>query len=163
MTKTITEINLDTIYTNNKEINKHAETKSYYSLVLLGLLSVPLFSLLVDMLDHNLFMQCNNKWLFISSLVFFLLSLLSLVFSFIPRMANVWRMSDKNDIDQIAKKLKSDYYHYRFWGNLKKIKYEKIVDYVMDLENITGNVALLAQIINIAWIAKIKFIAIDQE
>jgi hypothetical protein len=55
MFKTTAEINLDTIFTNHREINKHAETKSYYALVLLGLLSVPLFSLFIDLLDHQLF------------------------------------------------------------------------------------------------------------
>ncbi|WHQ37523.1 hypothetical protein [Spiroplasma sp. SV19] len=80
-------IDLNKVLENNNKINSHAETKSYYALVLLGLLSVPLFSLLVEMLNLKLFNFWYNKLLFTLSLVLLFFSLFSLLYSFIPRLA----------------------------------------------------------------------------
>ncbi|AGM25650.1 hypothetical protein SSYRP_v1c00540 [Spiroplasma syrphidicola EA-1] len=79
-------IDLDKILENNIKINTHAETKSYYALVLLGLLSVPLFTLFIEIINLKLFIFWHNKLLFIICFLFFLLALFSLIYSFIPRI-----------------------------------------------------------------------------
>jgi hypothetical protein len=162
MLKTTTEINLDTIFANHREINKHAETKSYYALVLLGLLSVPLFSLFIDLLDHQLFKDWTNQLLFSGILLFFLFSLFALLFSFIPRIATGKKEKQNIDIEALADKYEHDYYHYRFWSHLRGITSDHVEDFFAKKEIVMiGNSLLIPQISKVAWIAKIKFIAFN--
>ena len=154
-------LDLNEVFKNNIRINTHAETKSYYALVLLGLLSVPLFTLLVEMLNLKLFDFWYNKLLFVLSLILLLLSLFSLLYSFIPRLANKIKKKSKSVV-QISNDFNNDYYHYRFWANIKCVELSEIEEFLQNLNiKIIGSISLINQIINIAWIAKIKFIAFN--
>ncbi|AGM25868.1 hypothetical protein SSYRP_v1c02720 [Spiroplasma syrphidicola EA-1] len=154
-------IDLDIIFENNRKISNYAETKSYYALVLLGLLSVPLFTLFVEMLNLKLFNFWYNKLLFIFSLILLVLSFFSLIFSFIPRIVIKSKKQRKN-IVEVSNAFKNDYYHYQFWSDIKYFNLLEIENFLSSLKiEVIGNINLLSQIINLAWIAKIKFRAFN--
>lgn len=120
------EIDLNLVHKINEQINSHAESKSYYALELVGLLSVPLFTLFVKMLELKLFNFWYYKVLFILVLSLFLLSLVTLLFSFIPKLTILKRKVKDKTVEQIFKETNCDYYNYQFWSKLKLVNVEPL-------------------------------------